>query len=65
MCHLAARDVPPGGSSSRTHKPVQNEVSLKSDSSPARQFLEKIIETRESLEIGRIHTSNSSYITRN
>ncbi|QCE11062.1 hypothetical protein DEO72_LG10g2295 [Vigna unguiculata] len=29
MCHLAARDVPPGGSSSGTHKPVQNEVSLK------------------------------------
>jgi len=27
MCRLAARNVPPGGSSSRTQKPVQNEVS--------------------------------------
>jgi len=41
MCHLAAREMPPGGSSSGTQNQCKNDVSPSGDSSPARRFLEK------------------------
>jgi len=50
MCRLAARELPLGGSSSGTQNECKNDVSPGGNSSPARRFLEKNLETQKSHE---------------